>query len=291
MNTAEVRITQSDLRKLLATASADAALLYLYLQGGNAPEMATEKLNISQSRVSCALATLRQLDLYGQEKTLVAPMQRPTYTEQDILVAMDTDRDFRALYGEIQRLLGRPLNTEEMKIILGFIRYLGLAPDVVCVLVSYCKDRNRQRGNHRNPSLRTIEKEAYAWAEQGIDTMEEAAAFIQRQNVRASQLGQLMKVLQIYGRKLTAGEEKFANAWLEMGFSMDAFQLAYERTCLNTGNMAWAYMNTILTRWHEAGLHTAQQVKERDKKPDSNEATGQLGQAERDAIQRLFQEG
>lgn len=291
MNTAEVHITQSDLRKLLATASADAALLYLYLQGGNAPEMATEKLNISQSRVSCALATLRQLDLYGQEKTLVAPMQRPTYTEQDILVAMDTDRDFRALYGEIQRLLGRPLNTEEMKIILGFIRYLGLAPDVVCVLVSYCKDRNRQRGNHRNPSLRTIEKEAYAWAEQGIDTMEEAAAFIQRQNVRASQLGQLMKVLQIYGRKLTAGEEKFANAWLEMGFSMDAFQLAYERTCLNTGNMAWAYMNTILTRWHEAGLHTAQQVKERDKKPDSNEATGQLGQAERDAIQRLFQEG
>ena len=156
MNTAEVHITQSDLRKLLATASADAALLYLYLQGGNAPEMAAEKLNISQSRVSCALATLRQLDLYGQEKTLVAPMQRPTYTEQDILVAMDTDRDFRALYGEIQRLLGRPLNTEEMKIILGFIRYLGLAPDVVCVLVSYCKDRNRQRGNHRNPSLRTI---------------------------------------------------------------------------------------------------------------------------------------
>lgn len=291
MNTAEVHITQSDLRKLLATASADATLLYLYLQGGNAPEAAVEKLNISQSRVSCALATLRQLDLYGQEKTLVAPMQRPTYTEQDILCAMDTDRDFRALYGEIQRLLGRPLNTEEMKIILGFIRYLGLAPDVVCVLVSYCKDRNRQRGSHRNPSLRTIEKEAYAWAEQGIDTMEEAAAFIQRQNVRASQLGQLMKVLQIYGRKLTAGEEKYANAWLEMGFSMDAFQLAYERTCLNTGNMAWAYMNTILTRWHEAGLHTAEQVKNQDKKPLPRGASGQLGQAELEAIQRLLQEG
>ncbi len=291
MNTAEVHITQSDLRKLLATASADAALLYLYLQGGNAPEMAAEKLNISQSRVSCALATLRQLDLYGQEKTLVAPMQRPEYSEQDILCAMDTDRDFRALYGEIQRLLGRPLNTEEMKIILGFIRYLGLAPDVVCVLVSYCKDRNRQRGNPRNPSLRTIEKEAYAWAEQGIDTMEEAAAFIQKQNVRASQLGQLMKVLQIYGRKLTAPEERYANQWLEMGFSMDAFKLAYERTCLNTGGMVWNYMNTILTRWHEAGLHTAQQVKERDKKPVPTGATGQLGQVERDAIQRLFQEG
>ena len=33
MNTTEVHITQPDLRKLLATASADAALLYLFLQG------------------------------------------------------------------------------------------------------------------------------------------------------------------------------------------------------------------------------------------------------------------
>ncbi len=291
MNTADVNIGQPDLRKLLSAASGDAALVYLYIKGGNDPEQAAEKLHISQSRLSCALATLRQLDLYGQEKKMVVSGQRPNYSEQDVLCAMDTDRDFRVMYEEIQRLLGRPLNTEEMKIILGFVRYLGLAPDVVCVLVSYCKDRARQRGNLRNPSLRSIEKEAYFWAEQGIDTMEEAAAFIQKQNVRASQLGQLMKILQIYGRKLTAAEEKFAVSWLEMGFSMDAFALAYERTCLNTGNMAWPSMNTILTRWHEAGLHTAEQVKQQDKKQVPKGASGQLGEAELAAIQKLLQEG
>lgn len=291
MNTADVNIVQADLRKLLSAASGDAALLYIYLKAGNDPETASEKLHISQSRMSCALATLRQLGLYGQEKKLIPTGERPNYSEKDVLTAMDSDRDFRALYGEIQRLLGRPLNTEEMKIILSFVRYLGLAPDVVCVLVSYCKDRARQQGKLRNPSLRTIEKEAYFWAEQGIDTMEEAAAYIQKRNVRNSQLGQLMKVLQIHGRKLTPGEEKFANAWLEMGFSMDAFSLAYERTCLNTGNMAWPYMNTILTRWHEAGLHTAEQVKNQDKKPVPKGASGQLGQAELEAIQKLLQEG
>ena len=291
MNTADVNIAQADLRKLLSAASGDAALLYIYLKAGNDPEAASEKLNISQSRISCALATLRQLGLHGQEKKLIPTGQRPNYSEKDVLVAMDTNRDFRTLYEEIQRVLGRPLNTEEMKIILGFVRYLGLAPDVVCVLVSYCKDRARQQGKLRNPSLRTIEKEAYFWAEQGIDTMEEAAAYIQKRNVRDSQLGQLMKLLQIYNRKLTAAEEKYANAWLEMGFSMDAFELAYERTCLNTGNMAWPYMNTILTRWHEAGLHTAEQVKTQDKKPVPKGASGQLGQAERDAIQKILQEG
>ena len=161
MNTADLSIGQADLRKLLSAASGDAALLYIYLKAGNEPETASEKLNISQSRISCALATLRQLGLYGQEKKLIPTGERPNYSEKDVLAAMDRDRDFRTLYEEIQRVLGRPLNNEEMKIIFGFVRYLGLAPDVVCVLVSYCKDRARQQGKQRNPSLRTIEKEAY----------------------------------------------------------------------------------------------------------------------------------
>ncbi len=292
MNTLDLSIEQSDMRKLLGAASGDAALLYLYLRSGNALEGAAEALHLNESRLSCATATLRQLGLWQQERKTVIAGERPSYSEKDVLSAMDHDRDFRSLYGEIQRLMGRNLNTEELKIILGFVRYLGLAPEVVCILVSYCKERARNRGSLRNPSLRTIEKEAYAWAEQGIDTMEEAAAFIQRQNHQRSQLGQLMKTLQIRGRSLTSGEEKYAKAWLEMGFGMDAIAIAYDRTCLNTGNMNWAYMNRILTRWHEAGLITVEDIETKDQKKNVPKgASGQLGAAELEAIQRLLQEG
>jgi hypothetical protein len=216
METAQLSIEQSDMRKLLGAANGDAALLYLYLRSGNDPEKAAQVLRLSESRHSCAAATLRQLGLWQQEKKVVLTGERPSYSEKDVLTAMDHDREFRALYGEVQRLLGRNLNTEEMKIILGFVRYLGMEPDVVCVLICYCKERARNRGSLRNPSLRTIEKEAYAWAELGIDTMEEAAAYIQNQNLRTSQLGQLMKTLQIRGRNLTPGEEKYARQWLDM---------------------------------------------------------------------------
>lgn len=292
MNTLDLSIEQSDMRKLLGAASGDAALLYLYLRSGNALEGAAEVLHLNESRLSCATATLRQLGLWQQERKTVIAGERPSYSEKDVLSAMDHDRDFRSLYGEIQRLMGRNLNTEELKIILGFVRYLGLAPEVVCILVSYCKERARNRGSLRNPSLRTIEKEAYAWAEQGIDTMEEAAAFIQRQNHQRSQLGQLMKTLQIRGRSLTSGEEKYAKAWLEMGFGMDAIAIAYDRTCLNTGNMNWAYMNRILTRWHEAGIITVEDIETKDQKKNVPKgASGQLGAAELEAIQRLLQEG
>lgn len=290
MNTADVTIEKSDVLKLLSAGSPDGALLYLYLRSGNTLEDAQKVLGLNETRLSCAGALLRQLGLWQPEQKKILPGERPSYTERDVVEAMEQDQDFKSLYGEIQRLLGRNLNTEEMKIILGFVRYLGLAPEVVCVLVCYCKERARQKGSLRNPSLRTIEKEAYAWAERGIDTMEEAAAFIQRQNVRNSRMGRLLQILQIRGRSLTPGEEKMANSWLEKGFDEDVLAEAYNRTCLNTGGFNWRYMNTILTRWNESGLHTLEQIKEGDgKKPMPKGASGQPSEAELRAIRKMME--
>ena len=293
MNTVELKNDRTQVQKILASANPDAALLYLYLHCGNDIQKAEGALHLSDARIQCAAATLRQLGLWQPEKEAkVLAGERPSYTEKDVVRAMDTDGDFRALYGEIQRLLGRSLNTEELKIILGFVRYLGLPGDVISVLVCYCKDRARQKGSLRNPSLRTIEKEAYAWAELGIDTLEEAAAYIQSQNLKNSRIAKLKRLLQIYGRSLTPGEEKYANAWLEMGFEDEALSIAYERTCLNTGGLNWAYMNKILTRWNAVGLHTAEEIKNGDHKKDVPKgASGQLGKAELEAIQSILQEG
>ena len=224
---------------------------------------------------------------------MIAPGERPQYSETDVLNAMDRDKDFRSLYGEIQRLMGRVLNTEELKIVLGFVRYLGLSADVISVLGCYCRDRARQRGNLRSPSLRTIEKEAYAWAERGIDTVDAAAAFIQSQNVRNSRMYRLLQLLQIRGRSLTAAEERYAASWLEMGFDEEAITMAYERTCLNTGGLNWNYMNKILQRWHQQELHTGEAVRNGAHRPGMVQKGDkrQLDADEIAAIQRMMQEG
>jgi len=288
----ELLIPNNHIHKLLCAKNPDAALLYLYISAGNDPASAEQALQFSPSRLSCATANLRQLGLWVQKKnTPIFSGERPQYSERDVLTAMDGDKIFQSLYGEVQRVLGRTLNTEELKILLGFTHYLGLPADVISVLVCYCKERARAKGNLRNPSLRTIEKEAYFWAENGIDTMEEAAAFIQHQNMRRSQLSRLMALLQIRGRNLTPSEEKYAKSWLEMGFEDAVLALAYEKTCLNTGGLSWAYMNKILTRWQEAGLYTLEQVSSGDKKPVPKGASSQMGQAELDAIAKLLKEG
>ena len=144
----------------------------------------------------------------------------------------------------------------------------------------------------RNPSLRTIEKEAYEWAERGIDSMEAAGAFIQAKNVYHSRLGKLMRLLQIKGRNLTAAEEKYAAQWLDMGFDDEIIAMAYERTCLNTGGLSWAYMHKILLRWKDAGYRTADDVRRGDRKPGTAQPAGQrqLDADEIAAIQRMLQE-
>ena len=294
MNIEAVNFDAAEVRKLLGAASSDGALLYIYLKAGNLPDDAAQVLNLSEARFNCAMATLRQLGLWQEEKQQrIFAGERPVYSERDVLEADSSDFEFKALRGEVERLLGRNMNTEELKILLGFIRYLGLPADVISVLICYCKDRARQRGSIRNPSLRTIEKEAYAWAEQGIDNLEEAAAFIQTRNVRASRMSRLQNQLQIRGRNLTAAEEKYAQSWLEMGFEDEVITMAYERTCLNTGSLKWPYMDKILQRWHEAGLHTAEAVKNGDRKPGTAAAQGQrqLDADEQAAIQRMLREG
>lgn len=290
MNLHPLSIEPAHLRKLLSCGSGDGALLYLYLASGNPLEEAAAQLHMTENQLSCAAALLRQLGLYSQPKATFVTGERPAYTETDVLSALNTDTDFKTLYGEVQHQLGKTLNTEELKILLGFNRYLGLPNEVVSVLVCWCKEKARQKGNLRNPSLRTIEKEAYYWAEQGIDTLEEAAAFIRARNLQNSRTEKLKSLLQIRGRNLTPGERRYAEAWLEMGFDDAALAEAYDRTCVNTGSLNWAYMNKILTRWHAAGLHSLEAIKNTDRRAVPKGASGQLGQAELEAIARLFQE-
>ena len=286
-----VQIEKAHVHKLLCAQNPDAALLYLYLKDGGDNRQATQKLGFTETRYACAAATLHQLGLWTEQKQIRLPGEQPQYSEEDVLQTMDTNVDFRALYGEVQRLLGKNLNTEELKILLGFVRYLGMSADVIVLLVCYCKDRAKKMGKTRNPSLRTIEKEAYDWAEKGIDTMEEAAAYTQQQNLRFSQVGRIMEVLQIRGRNLTTPEKRYLKQWLEMGFDEETIGLAYERSCLNTGGLAWPYIHKILTSWHEQGLHTAKQVQSERKPNIPKGASGELGEEELEAIRKMMKEG
>ncbi len=288
----ELNLSRQELKKLLGYGNGDAALLLLYLRCGNPMGEAGEALVMPEGRLAEAKAALLQLGLWQEDSHRIPrEEERPRYSEEDVLDAQTHDREFETLRGEVQRNLGRVLNVEELKILLGILRYLGLTPEVVSLLISYCKEKNLRRGYKRAPTMRMIEKEAYAWADRGIDTLEAAVAFVRQESLRANGVAQIKKILQIYDRGLTPGEEKYAAAWLDMGFDQEALELAYEKTCVNTGGLKWPYMNRILQSWHDQGLHRGRDIRTGDRKqPAGKTGRRELDREEKEAIDRMLRE-
>lgn len=261
----EVILSKENIRKLLAAGNGDSALLYLCRAAGFS-EVAT---GFQEARLECASSMLRQLGLdTSSDPKFLAPAERPEYTEEDVRRQMELPRSgFRKLVGEVQRCLGKVLSTEELKILLSIVEYLGLPAEVVIILVRYCADRSRTRGNGRMPSMRTVEKEAYRWADNQIDTMEKAGLFLQNENTRSFRQAELCRMLGLTGRRLTPTEERYLQGWIGMGFPDEVIALAYEKTCENTGGLTWKYMSRILESWNSQGLYTLDQIKALDRKP------------------------
>ena len=285
-----IATTEEAMRKLALCGDADACLYWLSMQANVKPALPPQRL-------AAAEKTLAELGLLGKP---LKREERPEYSQQAVVDHIEHDTRWSALLGEVQRTLGRILSTEETKCLLAIHDYLRLPDDVVSVLVTYCVDRNRRR-NLGMPSMRTIEKEAYAWADAGIDTFEAAADHMQQMLRRNSREGQICRVLQISGRNLTAAEQKYVSQWIEWGFPDETIALAYEKTCLNTGGLKWAYLNSILSRWQAKGFLTVRDVRAGDgaapqrmtpakgKFTPMNDAV--ISKLERDARKKLLTEG
>lgn len=262
---------------LAQSGDGDAALLYLAMCAGAQAKLPPERLE-------GAMLTLRRLALTGQT---VAQEHRPSYSEQDVTAQLGA-KDFQSLVGETQRMLGRLLSTEELKCLLSIHDYLHMPIEVVSVLVSYCIRRSRARGG-RMPTMRTIEKEAYRWADLGIDTGESAVTYMHAQLQKQSRVGRICAILQISGRDLTAPELRYVEGWISWGFPDETIKLAYEKTCVNVGGMKWTYLNGILKRWHDKGLHTPAEIEQGDSAPQSK-AKGGLTALEQEVIAQLMKE-
>ena len=161
-----------------------------------------------------------------------------------------------------KQILGKQLARHDMSRLLGIYNHLGLSAEVIYVLLHYCAEL------YRGP------EGAERRANRSIHTPEEAEAYVEAQKALHSSFGQIKNALEIYDRKLISSEEAYFSSWLQMGFEVDAIRLAYERTVRNTGKRALPYMNTILSRWHESGLHTAEAIEKQDpeagRKPSSS---------------------
>lgn len=258
-----LEIPFSDAEKLLKNGDGAAALAYICLKtmGKCSITELAKTLRCSGEEAASMLGELRALGLVSDVATRLAPAEElPEYTPADLQRA-GGDTAFSGLLSAVEALFGRVLSQTDVNRLFGIYDYLGLPCDVILLLVNHCVEDFRARhGEGRLPAMRLIEKEAYSWANREILTYDMAEEHLRQRAERRSSMERLRTALQIRDRELTPTERRYAESWLEMGFSVEALALAYDRTVVNTGRLVWKYMDSIVKSWHEKGLHTPEEI-------------------------------
>lgn len=292
--------------KLLREKDGRCALTYLALLRAGGKPFPAESIGLTERELRQTMERLCALGLVSAagraapvpadkpvtaEPKLVPAAELPQYTAEDIASRMLSDEPMQTVRREAEQLYGRKLTTPEMNMLLGLRDYLGLPADVLMELIHYVFQEYRaERGHAGTPTMRRIEKEAYAWADQEIHTTAQAEEYLQHEQARRELAQQVLQVLQICDRAPSRTERGYITSWLDMGFGCDAIAEAYDRTVVATGARKWAYLNRILMSWHEKGLHTPEEIETGDPRAaGKRRANTAAPAAERDDLDRVEQ--
>ena len=254
-----VTLTAQTVKRLLDRGDGDAALLYLALlrhHGTVQPRSLAGELRWEKSRIEAAEQALRDLRLLAPaaEEIPEPADEKPSYQRDDIARRLESSEEFRLLTAEVEKKLGKRLTTPDVGVLLGLNDYLGLPADVIFLLVNHCVERvTRKYGEGRRPTLRQIEKEGYAWARRGIDTQRAAVEYLKKYAERQGAIPPYMRALGLGDRLPVASEEKYLNAWQEMGFPPETVALAYDKTVLKCHELKWPTRRAYIPRRRSNG--------------------------------------
>ena len=267
-------LPHSAVERLVQAGNGDAALLYLLLMReatAVTPETLMRRLRWSELRLAAAETALQQMGLLQAAAERMPPEpaeERQVYTTADVAQMLQLDEQFRMLVPQTEEKLGKRLKTADLQILAGLYDDLGFSADVLYLLVNHCVTRAEKRyGLGRRPTMRQIEKEAYYWARLGIFTQEAAAEYLKKCAERDEQIQHYMYALGLGNRRAVETEERYIRSWIDMGFTVDAVALAYDKTVIYKKELNWRYLNGILRRWHEKGWHTAEEINRGDAQP------------------------
>ena len=273
-------------KQLISAGNGDGALLYLaLLDCGGDGARARKALKWDSRRLEDAYALLVRLELavpsqaLQPSEALPEPDRPPEYSRSDVAAALEREDAFSGLYRAVEKCLGAPMNDTDLKSLYTIYDYLALPAEVILMLAHRCAaEAERKLGPGRRPRMTEIKKAAFRWKRMGLDTVEAAEDFLRRQQTLAGRERDILPLLDIRDRPPVDREREYIAAWVDMGFSDDAIRLAYERTLFQKQKLNWPYMNSILKRWHQAGLHTAAQVEAGDKPPAKQASPHKTGQ-------------
>jgi DnaD/phage-associated family protein len=191
------------------------------------------------------------------EKTTVKPsvrfipVERPQYIVEELTQFREKSSEVKSLFNRAEETLGKLLTYHDMNVLFGFYDWLRLPVDVLDFLLAYCAD-------HDHRDLRYIEKCAMDWADKGISDVNQAQEYLQTFDM------DYRTILQTFGQNTgypTPTQKKYIEKWRkEWKVSTTLIMEACDRSGVYSGKPKFAYVDKILTTWHNAGVTTMEGV-------------------------------
>lgn len=215
---------------------------------------------------------------FDQVKTLVLQLQEDMITRCDRATENEITFSFTPLYARLravfedyyhdyqceqakqgphpavtlaEQMLGRPLSVSEVRSVLDWVEELGFSVEMVEAIIQ----EGRRAGKLQMNYLTRI---AQNWAQIGIQTPEQAEAYIQEHQRNAGRCRTVAQALGIK-RALTASEQALIERWYgEWGFDDGVILEACEQA-VGTENPL-RYTNKVLKTWLTEGIRTTADI-------------------------------
>lgn len=199
------------------------------------------------------------------EKPAIAPQKavsqlnatstsRPHFPREESIAFIEHDKTLQGLMQELQAILGKPLTSADMDVLLALYSFYGLSGHYILTLVHYCVTIGKS-------SMGYAERVAASWVADGIDdnALDNHIGVLMHKRTNE---GKIRKVFGINDRSLTQREKDYISTWCDtLNMDIDTIQYAYEITVERTGKLAFGYLNKILHSWNEKGIKTVSEAK------------------------------
>ena len=174
----------------------------------------------------------------------------PHYTTEQLTTLLETRAEAKSLVDAAQQTFGKMFTTMEVNIVLGMMDYLALEEEYILILLAWCASKDKK-------SMRYAEKMAISLWDEGIREAGNLHNYLRRRDETEALRGQLRKLFGAEGRTLTTKEKSAFGRWIdEFGYGMEMVTPAYEMTVDAIGKASIPYTDSILSRWHSAGINT-----------------------------------
>lgn len=180
-------------------------------------------------------------DIFTESK--IPPVsEKSRYTPSEISKFVDKDLELSLLYEEVEKLMKKPLSSNDQQTIFWIYNDLGFSAPIIILIINYAKSIDKCR-------MRYIEKIAMEWSENGISSFSDAEKYLSNKERKMSYESKIKKMFGI-DRNLTSTEKSVILSWCEDIKPTDENLLkAYDICIERTGKFSAKYINAILVNW------------------------------------------